>query len=553
MEPLKQKDIDPELDAELDNRAWKILLVEDDEDDYILTRALLSEAKGKQFELHWASTFDQAGKMLQEQPWDAALVDYDLGAQTGVDFVRLAASLPEPVPAILLTGRGSYDIDLEAMHAGAYDYLVKGEINAPLLERSIRYTIERQQSQQALRRANDELERRVELRTSQLQVAYEHLVSANQDLQEEIAQRRRAEEGLLEREARLRLFLEELPAIVWSTDPDMNFTSIRGRGLAEAEGEAPAGAVVEELFSQATVASPAALAAHKRALQGRSGAYELDWLDRSYRCYVEPFHNSEERLIGCIGIALDQSESLRMQAELAEVQRRLIDSTESERLQLAQELHDGPMQELYGLTYHLETLRNGGDDQERSQTISALQARLQGVIHTLRATAGELRPPTLAPLGLEKAIRSHADHFQQTEPDLVIRLNLAPDGQALSERVRLALFRIYQMALTNVIRHAEATEVDIRLSLNPETVTLEIQDDGRGFQLPERWVELARQGHLGLVGALERAEAVGGKLYIETAPGRGTLVRVIVQREEPNGSPQAAISPQSTLPLGESG
>lgn len=104
------------------------------------------------------------------------------------------------------------------------------------------------------------------------------------------------------------------------------------------------------------------------------------------------------------------------------------------------------------------------------------------------------------------------------------------DGQTLPERVRMALYRIYQIAITNVLRHAQATQVWIQFKLNREDVILEIKDNGRGFEVPERWIELARQGHLGLVGALERAEAIGGRLQVESEPGRGSLVRVTAPR-----------------------
>jgi signal transduction histidine kinase len=85
--------------------------------------------------------------------------------------------------------------------------------------------------------------------------------------------------------------------------------------------------------------------------------------------------------------------------------------------------------------------------------------------------------------------------------------------------VRLALFRIYQHAISNVIRHAEAHNVMISLSINAENVILEIKDDGKGFELPARWIELAREDHLSLVGTAERAQAINARLTIETAPG----------------------------------
>ncbi len=216
----------------------------------------------------------------------------------------------------------------------------------------------------------------------------------------------------------------------------------------------------------------------------------------------------------------------RMQAELDEVKSRLIDSTEAERVQLARELHDGPMQELYGLSYQLELLRDSMPQKEREKLLDTTKITLDDVISSLRATAGELRPPALTAFGLEKAIRSHCHVFSQAQPTLEIRLDLDKDGQKLPERTRLALYRIYEVALTNVVRHAHAAHVDVRLRLNTNTVDLEVQDDGRGFDMPHRWVELARGGHMGLVGAKERAELAGGTFEVLTNPGQGTSLRV---------------------------
>jgi signal transduction histidine kinase len=134
---------------------------------------------------------------------------------------------------------------------------------------------------------------------------------------------------------------------------------------------------------------------------------------------------------------------------------------------------------------------------------------------------------------LEKAIRSHIEHFRAVHPALQIKLDLMPDRQTLPEQMRLALFRIYQEMLNNVIRHAQAQQVVIRFTLDAEEVILEAQDDGRGFEVPQRWIKFARGGHLGLVNMSERAEAIGGQLKIISAPGRGTTIRVVIPLPEP--------------------
>ena len=129
-----------------------ILLIEDDEDDYMITQALLSKAQSIDCDLDWAQSYDEGIEAIVSNTYDACLVDYRLGAQTGLDLleeVNRRGGVPTPI--ILLTGQGDLEVDLHAMQAGAADYLSKDEIDAPLLERSIRYAVERKEAEQRIR------------------------------------------------------------------------------------------------------------------------------------------------------------------------------------------------------------------------------------------------------------------------------------------------------------------------------------------------------------------------------------------------------------------
>src|SRR5437588_375040 len=124
----------------------RVLLVEDDEDDYILTRDLLSELKGQRFVLDWVKTFEIGLQSMCKNQHDVVLVDYRLGAQNGVELMRAALERGCQAPVILLTGSGQHQVDVEAMQAGASDYLVKVSLQAHGLERSIRYAIQRKRA-----------------------------------------------------------------------------------------------------------------------------------------------------------------------------------------------------------------------------------------------------------------------------------------------------------------------------------------------------------------------------------------------------------------------
>ena len=137
----------------------QVLLVEDDEDDLRLTRDLLGEISTFNCQTHCATTYSAALSALAETAFDVSLIDYRLGAQTGLDLLRQAVSLGVRAPMILLTGQENHQIDLEAMKAGAADYLLKGKIEPVLLERTIRYALERKRSEEALQNSRDYLDK----------------------------------------------------------------------------------------------------------------------------------------------------------------------------------------------------------------------------------------------------------------------------------------------------------------------------------------------------------------------------------------------------------
>lgn len=134
----------------------RVLLVDDDEDDYILTRSLLCEIKGEKFQLDWVPTYDAAWAEMVHRQHDVYLIDYRLGQQSGLELLQDAIAQNFDAPIILLTGHSDPEIDLAAMRAGAADYLVKGEINALVLERTIRYAVENTQTLKKLRQALQE-------------------------------------------------------------------------------------------------------------------------------------------------------------------------------------------------------------------------------------------------------------------------------------------------------------------------------------------------------------------------------------------------------------
>ncbi|MHC5539878.1 response regulator, partial [Singulisphaera rosea] len=167
----------------------RVLLVDDDEDEYVLTRDMLAESQVNTYRLEWSKGPSDAIKRIAQNCHDVILVDYRLGPTDGLDLIRTAIGEGCRAPLILLTGQGDKEVDLMAMRSGVSDYLAKGKFDSSQLERCLRYAVWRKRSEDQLRKAHDELEARVRDRTAELEVA-------NQSLRSEIDRRRQAQEAL---------------------------------------------------------------------------------------------------------------------------------------------------------------------------------------------------------------------------------------------------------------------------------------------------------------------------------------------------------------------
>jgi len=354
-----------------------------------------------------------------------------------------------------------------------------------------------------------------------------------------VIERKRQQETRLKQELLLRTVLETLPVGVWVTDKagvilmgnlegmkiwgGMRYVGIEEYGEYQAWWRATGKKVEPQEW-----AAYRAIKNNELILDEVVDIETFDGIRKTILNSAAPLHDSSGDIIGAIVVNQEITERIQIEAELTELQRRLHDGIEAERLHLAQELHDGPIQDLYAVAFKIQELQRHFGRSTPAQEAEDSAAMIQQVVSTLRVICGDLRPPSLAPFGLEKAIRSHVERLKEAHTHLTFHLDLMRDQKLLPEQTRLGLFRIHQNLVANAIRHAAANNIWIRFKFDPEFVTLEIQDDGRGFAIPERWIEFARQGHLGLVGAVERAESLGGTLAVNSTPGAGTLIRASI-------------------------
>ena len=218
--------------------------------------------------------------------------------------------------------------------------------------------------------------------------------------------------------------------------------------------------------------------------------------------------------------------ALDSEAQLRAFASRLLDIREEERSFLARELHDQIGQALTALLLELSALRleseSLGDAVDR---MARFEARIQQTIRLVQTLSAGLRPPALEQLGLVPSIEAELAELRQ-RTDLVLRFDATSSGSAddLPEERALALFRVLQEALVNVVRHARARHVDVRLRCTPKEARLEVVDDGVG--IPDEMI--ADPGALGLLGMRERMVAHRGRVEIDRPTEGGTRVRAIL-------------------------
>lgn len=238
--------------------------------------------------------------------------------------------------------------------------------------------------------------------------------------------------------------------------------------------------------------------------------------------------NSDERfdrLADTFNQMLDQLE--RDAVEMQQLSRQILQAQEAERYRLARELHDEAAQALTSLLVHLRLLERAKEPAEAQKRVQELRELTASALEDVRRVALDLRPTILDDLGLGPALEWRVDELNK-HGDLRATVAVAGLESRLPPDVALVLYRVTQEALSNASRHAQAASVAVTLAGSPTGVTLQICDDGVGFDpnapAADNGHGDARRHGLGLLGMRERMRMIGGELAIHSAPGAGTRI-----------------------------
>ena len=227
-------------------------------------------------------------------------------------------------------------------------------------------------------------------------------------------------------------------------------------------------------------------------------------------------------------------EGQRMQDELHRLSQEILRAQEEERARISREIHDEIGQVLTALGLNLSRIQGNGNPSVMKREIQVMQNLLNQGLDFVHHFSHQIHPAMLDHLGLFPALSSFVREFQQNT-GMRVRMTLIGERGSASIEQRVAIFRIVQESLTNVLKHSGVRAAAVIIKKSKNGITLQVADKGNGFAMGDRSRSPGRRRGLGLLGMRERARAIGGTFTVSSHPGRGTKVRVHLPLEQRRG------------------
>ncbi|MDP1785938.1 response regulator [Nitrosomonas sp.] len=459
-----------------------ILLIEDNETDAILVQSDLQQAMGEQISVVHTERLDSALRLIQQQSFDLILSDLTLPDSDGVATINRLRESAASIPIAVLSFRDDEKLAIKAIKAGAQDYLVKGSLSEGVLARVIRYSIERKRIEESNRKAQQ-----------QFQTIFE--------------------------KAPLGIALINLSTGKYY-DVNPKYASIAGRCVDELLGT-----------NQSDILHPDDVSSYRsdieRFINDQSHDCRLAkrvlrpdmsiiWIEIS----IVPFEIMGNGEVCHLCMIEDITESKRMIESLRQLTTHLQDVREEERTRIGREIHDVLGGTLTVLKMDLDWLSKKISADPMHERIRSLYELTGEAIETARRVSINLRPNVLDNLGLYGAIEWQIREFEQ-RTDIRCELESTISNLSLSNKhFETSIFRVIQEVFINIVRHSQATRVDIELSEDEDDILITIKDNGVGITESQ----MLNPESFGIIGMNERTQQIGGKLEISGVPSQGSVV-----------------------------
>lgn len=471
----------------MSERPLRLLLIEDNPDDADLLLIRLAD-EGHDLDARRVESLDDLDRALAEGPWAAVICDYSLpGFEAPEALARVRAADPE-CPFLVISGHVDEENAVSLLRAGAQDFISKNRLArlGPALSRE-------------LYEARERRERR----------AAEQSLRENEQLLARIT--RTIAEGLLVIDGNGRLLFmnsEAVRLLGWRPD-ELMIGSVCARLFPEDLRQAFRDVLDEiaprhmgrtRLVRQDGSLCPVSLVV-SALVEGEQA-----------RGLVIAFQDITRQLA-------DEAALSESRAQLRALSAFLLDVREKEQTRIARELHDELGQLLTAMKFDLSWLETRLEDERMRVRAERVRGLIDMAVDGMRRIASDLRPGLLDDLGLGAALEWLIEGFSERCGTQCV-LEMAHDDFELSEPVATAAYRIVQECLSNIERHARATQCRVRVEIEEHQLRIEVGDDGQGMTPGAPHDD--KRCHYGLLGMRERAFALGGELQIDSAPGQGT-------------------------------
>ena len=401
----------------------RVLLVDDDENAFLLLRRLLSKISRKHFDVEWAPNYRKGLEAIQRQQHDVYLVDYRLGAESGLDLLHKAVDEDASAPIIILTGADDPKVDLEATRMGAADFLVKDHLDAAMLERSIRYSMQHFATLRALRKSHERFRLLFERSMDAILIS--------------------DDEGKI-----IEVNSAACDLLGYSHD---KLLDMRMSDLLSTKSGNIANDLQNQSFGELSLTLPSG--------ERRFAEFSA--------CQFAPNLN--------LNILRDITERRDLEKEIQEI-------SEKEQRRLGQDLHDGLGQSLTGISFLTKVLQQKlASKKLQEEKDAALIVKLikQSLLQA-REVARGLCPTVLDTNDIQAALEQLSENLKKYFA-VSSQADCDPNIKIKDNAVAVHLYRIAQEATTNAIKHGKARKIWISLSQQNKVLTLQIRDNGVGL------------------------------------------------------------------------